>query len=268
MAEKVIVITGASAGIGAALAKQLAARGEKLVLAARREVELKKVSSDCGPDALSVVADVTQRADVEHVRDEAFRAFGHVDVWINNAGRGIGRQVLDLTDADFDEMMAVNTKSALYGMQTIVPHFRTRRRPFDQCVVCAWAYPVCQLSLSLLRGQSRPQQSDDQPAHGSARRISWHPCFGRHATHGKHGFRTQRFVWYADAARRIPTRKRRPDSRASRSGHCGSDRSSQAGTLHEPRSCRDGRALLCGCGRIRRGHEAILFMMPSRMISP
>jgi short-subunit dehydrogenase len=126
MAEKVIVITGASAGIGAALAKQLAARGEKLVLAARREVELKKVSSDCGPDALSVVADVTQRADVEHVRDEAFRAFGHVDVWINNAGRGIGRQVLDLTDADFDEMMAVNTKSALYGMQTIVPHFKER----------------------------------------------------------------------------------------------------------------------------------------------
>jgi short-subunit dehydrogenase len=126
MTEKVIVITGASAGIGATLAKQLAIRGEKLVLAARREAELKKVSSDCGADALPVIADVTQRADVEHVRDEALRAFGHVDVWINNAGRGIGRQVLDLTDADFDEMMAVNTKSALYGMQAIVPHFKER----------------------------------------------------------------------------------------------------------------------------------------------
>ena len=124
MAEKVIVITGASAGIGATLAKQLAGRGEKIVLAARREAELKKVSSDCGVGTRPVVADVTQRANVEHVRDEALRAFGHVDVWINNAGRGIGRQVLDLTDADFDEMMAVNTKSALYGMQAIVPHFK------------------------------------------------------------------------------------------------------------------------------------------------
>jgi short-subunit dehydrogenase len=126
MAEKVIVITGASGGIGAVLAKQLAARGDKLVLAARREAELKKVSGDCGADTRPVVADVTQRADVEHVRDEALRAFGYVDVWINNAGRGIGRQVLDLTDADFNEMMAVNTKSALYGMQAIVPHFKER----------------------------------------------------------------------------------------------------------------------------------------------
>jgi NADP-dependent 3-hydroxy acid dehydrogenase YdfG len=127
MAAKVIVITGASGGIGAALAKQLAARGEKLVLAARREAELKEVARVCGAGALPVVADVTQRADVERVRDEALRVFGHVDVWVNNAGRGIGRQVLDLTDADFDEMMAVNAKSALYGMQAIVPHFKERR---------------------------------------------------------------------------------------------------------------------------------------------
>jgi len=49
-----------------------------------------------------------------------------VDVWINNAGRGITRKVLDLTDEDFDEMMAVNVKSALYGMQAIVPHFQER----------------------------------------------------------------------------------------------------------------------------------------------
>jgi short-subunit dehydrogenase len=51
-----------------------------------------------------------------------------VDVWINNAGRGIGYKVLDLTEADFDEMMAVNVKSALFGMQAIVPHFMERER--------------------------------------------------------------------------------------------------------------------------------------------
>jgi len=63
---------------------------------------------------------------MEHLRDEALRAFGQVDVWINNAGRGINRQMLELTDDDFDQMMAINTKSALYGMQAIVPYFKDR----------------------------------------------------------------------------------------------------------------------------------------------
>jgi short-subunit dehydrogenase len=126
MPEKVIVITGASGGIGAALAKQLAARGDKLVLAARREAELRGVVAACDQNALAVVADVTQRADVERIRNEALRVFGRVDVWVNNVGRGIGRPVLELTDADFDEMMSVNVKSALYGMQAIVPYFKER----------------------------------------------------------------------------------------------------------------------------------------------
>lgn len=70
---------------------------------------------------------MTRRTDVEHLRDEAIRAFGHVDVWINNAGRGISRPVLALTDDDFDEMMAVNARSSLYGIQAIIPHFKQRR---------------------------------------------------------------------------------------------------------------------------------------------
>jgi short-subunit dehydrogenase len=126
MTSKVIVITGASSGIGAATAKLLAGRGEKVVLAARRLVELKQAAEQCGAGALPVVADVTRRIEVEHLRDEALRAFGQVDVWINNAGRGITCQVLDLTDEDFDQMMAINTKSALYGMQAIVPYFKER----------------------------------------------------------------------------------------------------------------------------------------------
>jgi NADP-dependent 3-hydroxy acid dehydrogenase YdfG len=124
MTSKVIVITGASSGIGAATTRQLAARGDKVVLAARRLTELKQVAELCGACALFVVTDVTRRADMEHLRDEALRAFGQVDVWINNAGRGINRHVLDLTDEDFDQMMAINTKSALYGMQVIVPYFK------------------------------------------------------------------------------------------------------------------------------------------------
>lgn len=125
MESKVVVITGASSGIGAALAKQLGEEGHRLVLAARRKPELDAVVAASG-DAIAVVTDVLQRGHVERLRDAALEAYGHVDVWINNAGRGIGKKVLDLTDDDFDQMMAINVKAALYGMQTIVPHFLTR----------------------------------------------------------------------------------------------------------------------------------------------
>ena len=126
MSDKVVVITGASSGIGAALARQLGAQGHGLALAARREQELQCVAAQSGPMALAIVADVRRRSDVDQLRDAAIARFGHIDVWINNAGRGIGRKVADLTDEDFDEMMAVNVKSALYGMQSVLPHFQER----------------------------------------------------------------------------------------------------------------------------------------------
>jgi len=123
---KTIVITGASSGIGAAMARRLGRDGHQIALAARRAEALRAVAADIDSGAITVVADVTRRADVERLRDETLRAFGSVDVWINNAGRGISRSVLELTDADVDEMMAVNVKSALYGMQAIVPYFVER----------------------------------------------------------------------------------------------------------------------------------------------
>jgi short-subunit dehydrogenase len=128
--SRVVVITGASAGIGAAVARKLAAEGATLVLAARREKELGEVADETrklGARAvLTVKADVTRRDEVARIRDEALAEFGRIDVWINNAGRGITRSVLDLTDDDVDEMIAVNIKSAIYGMQAAVPHFVQR----------------------------------------------------------------------------------------------------------------------------------------------
>jgi short-subunit dehydrogenase len=129
MTPRTVVITGASRGIGAAIAGELARRGDQVVLAARTREALDDVASSAsGSRAHVVTADVTRRGDVERVRDEAIRVFGAVDVWINNAGRGIVRSVLALTDEDVDEMIAVNVKSALYGMQVIAPYFMERGR--------------------------------------------------------------------------------------------------------------------------------------------
>jgi len=124
--NKTIVITGASGGIGAALAAQLGGQGHRLALAARREPELNAVARQSGAETLVVPTDVTSRADVERLRDRALSVFGRIDVWVNNAGRGMTKPVLELTDAELDLMMAVNVKSALYGMQAIAPHFIAR----------------------------------------------------------------------------------------------------------------------------------------------
>jgi NADP-dependent 3-hydroxy acid dehydrogenase YdfG len=127
MKDKVVVITGASAGIGAALAQKLARAGAKVVLAARREKELNEVAAACGPTALPFVCDVTRRGDVDSLRDAALAKHGRIDVWVNNAGRGISKPVSALTDDDIDQMMLMNVKSVLYGMQAVLPTFRAQK---------------------------------------------------------------------------------------------------------------------------------------------
>jgi NAD(P)-dependent dehydrogenase (short-subunit alcohol dehydrogenase family) len=124
--SKVIVITGGSGGIGAALGDAVSLRGASVALVARREKELRNVAERCGSNAMPIVADVSKREDVQYVAREALGHFGHVDVWVNNVGQGITRLPSELTDDDIDRVMQVNVKSALYGMQAILPHFKER----------------------------------------------------------------------------------------------------------------------------------------------
>jgi NAD(P)-dependent dehydrogenase (short-subunit alcohol dehydrogenase family) len=124
-AEKVVVVTGASAGIGAALARELARRGARLVLVARRREQLDEVARGL-PAAEVVVGDVTRREDHARALDAAVARFGRVDVWVNNAGRGITRPLLALGDADLDEVFRDNVRSALYGMQVALGHMKPR----------------------------------------------------------------------------------------------------------------------------------------------
>lgn len=122
--EPVVVITGASGGIGAAVAHELRRRCATLVLVARRADALDAVVQACGGPTLGIVADMTIRDDVARVVRESLAACGRIDVWVNNVGQGITRMPSALTDDDLDAMMRVNVKSALYGMQAVLPHFR------------------------------------------------------------------------------------------------------------------------------------------------
>ncbi|HEU5358524.1 MAG TPA: SDR family NAD(P)-dependent oxidoreductase [Gemmatimonadales bacterium] len=126
MDQKVVVITGASAGIGAALSETVARRGATPVLVARRADALEAVARKCSGRALVVAADVTRRAEVRGVVQETLERLGRIDVWVNNAGQGITRASTELTDDDVDAMVRINVKSVLYGMQEVLPHFQAR----------------------------------------------------------------------------------------------------------------------------------------------
>jgi NADP-dependent 3-hydroxy acid dehydrogenase YdfG len=126
MSDPIVVITGASGGIGAAVAELVSQQGMSVVLAARRKDALDAVAAKCVGAALPVVADVAVRANVRRIVDQTLSQFGRIDVWINNAGVGITRLPSELTDDDIDAMIQANVKSALYGMQEVLPHFKER----------------------------------------------------------------------------------------------------------------------------------------------
>src|SRR5690606_18479655 len=99
--QQVIVITGASSGIGLATAQAAAAQGAKLVLAARSEDALAQAVADIradGGDAIHVVADVSDRAQVERIAQAAIDRHGRIDTWVNDAGLSIYGRLHDVSD--------------------------------------------------------------------------------------------------------------------------------------------------------------------------
>ena len=99
-----------------------------VVLVARRQTELDAVAATCGGSPLVIVGDMTVREDVQRVVQDALTRYDRIDVWVNNVGRGITRNPSVLSDDDIDDVMRVNVKSALYGMQEVLPHFMVRKR--------------------------------------------------------------------------------------------------------------------------------------------
>src|SRR5260221_10380048 len=116
MKDKVALIVGASSGIGWATGKAFAARGAKVVLAARRENELAALASEIaasGGESSIVVADVSVAKDVERLVAHTIETFGRLDYAVNNAGiEGPLASILDLTEEDWDQVHDVNLKGA------------------------------------------------------------------------------------------------------------------------------------------------------------
>lgn len=124
---KVIVITGASSGLGLAAARFLAERGARVVLGARRGDRLRQVAEELNrqaPRALAVTADVTVRDQIVHLVDRAVQTFGRVDVIINNAGLMSLAPLERLKVDDWDRMIDVNLKGVLYGIAAALPHMQ------------------------------------------------------------------------------------------------------------------------------------------------
>jgi NADP-dependent 3-hydroxy acid dehydrogenase YdfG len=124
---KVVIITGASSGLGKATALRLAKGGAKVVLAARREerlVELRDAIIEQGGDAIYQVTDVTDRAQVESLAKAAKKAYGRIDVLVNNAGLMPLSPLDELKVDEWDQMVDVNIKGVLYGIAAVLPTMR------------------------------------------------------------------------------------------------------------------------------------------------
>jgi NAD(P)-dependent dehydrogenase (short-subunit alcohol dehydrogenase family) len=123
----VIVLTGASSGLGRATALELASRGAALVLAARRADVLAEVARACG-GALVVQTDVMREGEVERLARVALDAYGRIDAWINNAGVTYYSQLEDGPFEPHRRVIETNLYGAIYGARAAVPIFRRQHR--------------------------------------------------------------------------------------------------------------------------------------------
>ena len=130
IAGKIVVITGASSGLGEATARHLSALGATIVLGARRVERIDALAAEliaAGGIARAVATDVTDSAQVQRLVDAAITTYGRIDVMINNAGLMPHSPLDRLKIADWDRMIDVNIKGVLYGIAAALPHMQQRK---------------------------------------------------------------------------------------------------------------------------------------------
>jgi short-subunit dehydrogenase len=129
LADQVIVITGASSGIGLVTARLAAKRGARLVLNSRNEESLNRIADEINADggqAIAVAGDVGNFEDVRRIADQATRRFGGFDTWVNNAGVSIYGRVLDQSLEDQRRLFDTNYWGIVHGSTIACGHLRTR----------------------------------------------------------------------------------------------------------------------------------------------
>ena len=130
--DQVIVITGATSGIGLTTARMAARRGARLVLAARSDQALVRLERELSNDAhraVTVTADVAEPADVQRISRIARQKFGGFDTWVNNAGVSIYGNILDQPIDDMRRLFETNFWGTVYGSLEAARHFSDRRAP-------------------------------------------------------------------------------------------------------------------------------------------
>lgn len=124
LSEQVVVLTGASSGIGRETARQLGEQGATVVLAARNEGALREVANevrDLGGHAHAVVTDVAEWEQVQNLAHEAVARYGRIDTWINDAAIGVYATVEDTTIDEYERIMAVNFMGQVHGVKAALP---------------------------------------------------------------------------------------------------------------------------------------------------
>jgi short-subunit dehydrogenase len=126
--DAVVVITGASSGIGRATALEFARHNARLVLAARNESNLEKTAQLCqkagAREVLLVPTDTTEEDEVQKLASQAAEQFGRIDVWINNAGVGLYGSFEDTPIEDYRRLLETNLFGYIYGARAVLPYFR------------------------------------------------------------------------------------------------------------------------------------------------
>ncbi len=167
--ERVVVITGASSGIGEATARLAHARGARLVLAARRGDRLAALADELS-GALAVTADVTVPADRQAIIAAAIDGFGQIDVLVNNAGRGLHVPLADVDPDDYAAILDLNVGSALAMMQAVLPAMRAQREgaivnissgTTKRVIPGTGAYAATKSALNMLSAVAREEFAPD-----------------------------------------------------------------------------------------------------------
>lgn len=128
--ERVVLVTGASRGIGRAISLRFAAEGADLIVCARTQSQLEELAAEirsAGRKCLAVVAAVDKEADVKHMVEEALTVFGRIDVLVNNAGISNPKPFLETSMADWDEALDVNLKGIILCTRAVLPDMLRRK---------------------------------------------------------------------------------------------------------------------------------------------